>query len=165
MNEKTKKIATYGMLIALAFIFNYIERLMPFSFAIPGIKLGLANIVVLMALYTLGYKAAFSITIVRVLLAGFSYGNTYQMMYGMAGAILSCILMTLMHRTKKFSVVGVSVVGGLGHNIGQIIVAMLVLSKSLFYYLPYLLIGGAVSGTLIGILGALIVSRVQKFVK
>lgn len=163
--NRTKKIALYGMFIALAFIFNYVERLLPFNFGIPGIKLGLANIVVLMALYTLGYKAAFTLTVVRVLLTGFSYGSMYHVMYGMAGAMLSFLFMSVLHKTKKFSIVGVSIIGGLGHNIGQILVAMWILSESLLYYLPFLLVGGAISGTLIGILGSLIVTRVQKLVK
>lgn len=152
---KAIKVALYGMLVALAFVFSYIEALIPFAFPVPGIKLGLANIVVLVALYTIGYKGSFIISCIRIVLAGFTYGNMFSILYSFSGGILSFIVMSLCKKSKKFSTVGVSVAGGITHNIGQIIVASYVLqTASLRYYLPILLIAGTVTGLLIGILGA-----------
>lgn len=159
---QTKKMALFGMLVALAFILSYVERLIPFQFGVPGIKLGLANIVVLIGLYTLGTKSAFSLSVIRVLLTGFTFGNMYMMWYSLAGAMLSFICMALLKRCKGFSIVGVSVAGGVAHNVGQIAVAMLVLGKSIMYYLAVLLVAGVVTGTLIGIIGASILKQVRK---
>lgn len=158
----TKKIATFGVFVALAFIFSYIESLIPFHFAVPGMKLGLANIVVLVALYQLGAKEAFVLSIIRVVLVGFTFGNMYSLIYSLAGGLLSYVMMLLVKKTKFFSIVGVSVVGALSHNIGQILVAMCVLeTKALITYLPALMVMGAVTGVIIGILGSEIVKRVR----
>lgn len=158
----TKKIATFGVFVALAFIFSYIESLIPFHFAVPGMKLGLANIVVLVALYQLGAKEAFVLSLIRVVLVGFTFGNMYSLMYSLAGGLLSYIMMLFVKKTKLFSIVGVSVVGALSHNIGQIIVAMYVLeTKALITYLPVLMVMGSVTGVIIGILGSEIVKRVR----
>lgn len=158
----TKKIATFGVFVALAFIFSYIESLIPFHFAVPGMKLGLANIVVLVALYQLGAKEAFVLSIIRVALVGFTFGNMYSLIYSLAGGLLSYVMMLLVKKTKFFSIVGVSVVGALSHNIGQILVAMCVLeTKALITYLPALMVMGAVTGVIIGILGSEIVKRVR----
>lgn len=158
----TKKIATFGVFVALAFIFSYIESLIPFNFVVPGMKLGLANIVVLVALYKLGTKEAFALSIVRIILVGFTFGNMYSLFYSMAGGLLSYVMMFLMKKIKGFSIVGVSVVGGLSHNIGQIAVAMVILqTNALIYYLPLLLIFGTITGAMIGIVGSGVVKRVQ----
>lgn len=156
----TKKIATFGVLVALAFIFSYIESLIPFYFGVPGMKLGLANIVVLTAIYKLGSKEAYALSIVRIILVGFTFGNMYSLLYSIAGGLLSCTTMVLLKKTNKFSPVGVSVSGGVMHNVGQIIVAMIVLETSaLVYYLPALLIAGAVTGVVIGLVGNEITKR------
>ena len=159
----TRKIAILGLFIALAFVFSYIEYLLPLNIGIPGAKVGLANLVVMVALYTLGEKDAFLLSLVRVLLVGLSFGNMGMMIYSLAGAALSFIVMIIGKRTKLFSATGVSVLGGVFHNIGQIIVAMIVLeTKSLIYYLPFLLVIGTISGVVIGILSSMIIDRVQK---
>ncbi len=158
----TKKIAYLGLLIALAFVLSYIEVLLPLNIGIPGAKIGLANIVVVVALYTIGGKNAFLLSIVRVLLVGLTFGNFAMMMYSMAGALLSFAAMYIGKRTKKLSTTGVSVLGGVFHNVGQIIVAMFVLeTKQLIYYLPFLIIIGTISGVVIGILSAMICKRVK----
>ena len=158
----SKKVATYGMLIALAFIFSYVEMLIPFHFGIPGMKLGLANIVVIAALYSMGYKEAVFLSILRIFLVGFTFGNMYGILYSLAGGIMSYLVMVICKRTKLFSIIGVSVAGGVSHNIGQILVAMWVLDTStLVYYLPVLFISGAVTGVLIGILGGSITKRIN----
>lgn len=160
MTNKTKRISTYGLLVALAFIFSYLETLIPINLGVPGIKLGLANIVVMIALYKMGPKEAFSLAIVRIVLSGFTFGNLMMMMYSLAGGLLSCTTMILLKKTQKFSMVGVSISGGVMHNVGQILMAIIVLDTvQLYYYLPVLIISGIVTGILIGILGAEIVKR------
>lgn len=159
---KSKYIATYGLLIALAFILSYIESLFPIAGPAPGIKLGLANLVVLTALYTMGTKEALVLSILRIILVGFTFGSPSTMMFGLAGGLLSWLAMSLMKITKKFSFIGVSITGGIAHNIGQIIVSIAIVENiNIVYYLPVLLISGVITGTLIGILGALIVKRVK----
>lgn len=158
--KKTKaiKMAFYGMLVALAFIFSYIEVLIPFNFGIPGIKLGLANIVVIVALYAFGAKDAFVISCIRILLVGFTFGNLFSMLYSVAGGMLSWLVMCSLKRMKGFSVIGISIAGGISHNVGQIVVAAIVLKTvALGYYLPFLLIAGMITGLLIGVLGHIII--------
>lgn len=141
------------MLIALALIFSYIEILIPFNFGIPGIKLGLANLVVIVALYTVGYSYAFTINCLRILLVAFLFGNFSMAIYSLAGALLSFAVMCLLKWTKRFSIVGVSMAGGVFHNVGQVVVAAMVVENiKLFLYLPVLLIAGLITGTLIGII-------------
>ena len=159
---KTRKISLYALLIALALILSYLESLVPMSFAVPGIKMGLPNIVIVFALYKLGFKAAGCISIIRVLLVSLLFGNVMVMIYSLAGAVLSLCLMYLLRKSGKFSSVGVSVVGALGHNAGQVLTAMLLLETGgLIYYLPALCISGAVAGVCIGILGGIIVKRIE----
>jgi len=161
---KSKKIATYGLLVALAFILSYIETLFPLPVPIPGIKLGLANLVVLIALYNMGVKEAFTLSIIRILMVGLSFGNPSTMLFSLAGGLLSCLMMVLFKKSKLFSLVGVSIIGGISHNIGQIVVAILIVENvNIIYYLPFLLITGVITGTIIGILGAMIVKRLKNF--
>ena len=159
-SDLKKKIAFYGLLIALAFVLSYIESLIPVFIAIPGAKLGLTNLVVLIALERFGKKDAFIINMIRILLVGFTFGNTFSLLYSFAGGILSFLIMILLKKTKKFSLVGISVGGGVGHNIGQIIVAAFVLeTRALIYYLPFLFAIGTLAGAVIGILSAEIIKR------
>lgn len=163
---KTKKIAYLGLLIALAFVFSYIEFLIPVNIGVPGAKLGLANLVVIVALYTLGERDAFLLSVVRIVLVGFTFANMASMIYSLAGGILSYLVMVIAKRTKLLSMTGVSVLGGVFHNVGQIIVAILVLeTASLVYYLPVLLIAGITSGVIIGILGAMVTKRMAGIVE
>lgn len=157
---KTKKIAYLGLLIALAFVFSYIEFLIPVNIGVPGAKVGLANLVVIVALYTLGERDAFLLSVVRIVLVGFTFANMASMIYSLAGGALSYLAMVIAKKTKLLSMTGVSVLGGVFHNVGQIIVAILVLeTASLIYYLPVLLIAGITSGVIIGILGAMVTKR------
>ncbi len=157
-----KKTALGGMLVALAFVFSYIETLIPVNLGIPGAKLGLANLVVMVALYTLGTKEAFALSMVRILLTGFTFSSAAAMLYSFAGGILSYIVMVLAKKTGRLSVTGVSVLGGIFHNVGQILVAMWVLdTATLIYYLPVLAVTGIVSGTVIGLLGMMVIRRLQ----
>lgn len=163
--NKTKKIALFGMLTALAFVLSYVEHMIPLPTNIPGIKLGLGNIVILTALYVLDWKYAAALAVIRVLLSGFTFGNLSMMIYSLGGVVISFFLMFVLKKMDKFSILGVSIAGGVGHNIGQIIVAALILGQAVFYYLPGLIIGGVVSGILVGILGALIVKRIKYIIK
>lgn len=162
----TSKIARYGLLIALAFLFSYIESLFPIHLGIPGVKIGLANLVIFVALYSEGWKGALTISIIRIFLVGFTYTNTFSMIYSLAGGSISFLLMLLCKKTNKFNKITISIVGGVSHNIGQIIVASIVLQNAnLFYYFPVLLIAGIVTGALIGILGDTILSKVMEVLK
>lgn len=160
--NKSKKIALFGIMVALAFTFSYLESLIPFNFAIPGVKLGLANLVVVVALYIMKPTEAFFIAIIRILLAGLTFGNVYSLAYSLCGGILSFVVMLLVKKTK-LSVIGVSMLGGICHNIGQIIVAAIVMETArIAYYLPVLLGAGLVTGLLMGIISKLVVNRFEK---
>lgn len=163
-NSKARRVALYGMLTALAFILSYVESLVPVTAGIPGVKLGLANLVVVIALYTLDLKGAFVISVVRIVLSGLTFGGLFSMLYSLAGGLLSFAVMAILSRKKVFGTVGVSVCGGVAHNIGQLLVAMAVLeTESVWYYFPVLLISGSVAGVLIGLLGGWMTGRVQDY--
>lgn len=145
--------AYMGMLLALSLILSYVESLIPFFFGIPGMKLGLANMAVLLALWQMGEKRALSINILRILLASLLFGNMSMFFYSAAGGALSFFMMAGMKRTGKFSAVGVSMGGGVFHNIGQLLVAFFVVrTEGVFYYIPFLLIAGMVTGFLNGMI-------------
>lgn len=156
----SKKISTYGLLVALALVLSYLEAQIPVFFAVPGMKLGLTNLVVLAALYRLDEKSALILNIVRIVLVAFTFGNLFSMIYSLAGGMLSWLAMLLLKRTGAFSMVGVSVAGGVAHNIGQILVAILALETGkLIYYLPVLMLSGLAAGIVIGLIGGEIVKR------
>jgi len=159
---KYKNVALFGLFTALAMILSYVEALVPISVAVPGVKIGLANIVVMFALYKMGAKAAVSISLVRVVLVSILFGNLFSMVYSLAGAVLSLGAMLCATRIKELSSVGVGVIGGVFHNIGQIIVAIFVLETAgLIYYLPVLCISGTVAGILVGLLAGILVQRIN----
>ena len=156
----TKKTARYGLLIALAFFFSYIESVIMVPVPVPGVKPGLANLVVLAALYRMGNGPAVLVSVVRVVLAGLTFHNAMMMLYSLAGCTLSLFIMILLKRTGRFGMVGVSVAGGVMHNLGQLLVAAAVLETSaLLYYFPALLVSGCVAGIVIGVAGAEAVKR------
>ena len=162
---KTKKIAYLGLLIALAFVFSYIEFLIPVNIGVPGAKLGLANLVIIVALYTLNEKDAFVLSMIRIVLVGFTFANLASMLYSLAGGILSYVAMVIAKRTQKLSITGVSVIGGVFHNVGQIIMAIWVVkTASLVYYLPVLMVSGIAAGVAIGVLGGMVTKRIKKIV-
>lgn len=157
-----RELTRFALLIALAMVLSWLESLVPLSLAVPGVKLGLANLVVIFALYRLGPRQAAVISLVRVLLVTFTFGNAFSFAYSLAGAALSFVVMLLLQKTGKFSMLGVSIAGGVFHNIGQILVAMAVLGTAeLMWYLPALLIAGIVAGVCIGVVGALITARIK----
>lgn len=146
------KVAYFGVFTTLALIFSYVETLIPIQFGIPGVKLGLANLIIVIALYRMKLSEAFLLSIVRVLLAGFIFGNYFSIIYSLAGGLLSLTVMALLRKKGGFSVIGVSIAGGVFHNIGQLIIASVIVETfSVMYYVPVLLIAGLVTGLLIGI--------------
>lgn len=157
---KAKKTAFYGMFLALALAAGYIERMIPLNPGVPGVKLGLANIVTMVLLYTVGISGAVMITLIRILLSGILFGTGFGMVYSACGAAMSMLVMILLKKTGKFGTAGVSLAGGVFHNVGQIIVAMAVLeTKSLIFYLPVLIASGLGAGVLIGVLSGILIKR------
>ncbi len=161
--NSAKKTAAAGLMTALALIFSYIEVLIPFNFGIPGIKLGIANLVVIIALYRMGCRYAFGINIVRVLVAGLLFSGLFGAVYSLAGALMSFAVMVLAKKAEIFSVTGVSMAGGVAHNLGQILVATaLVENIRIFVYFPVLIFSGVASGAIIGIISYFMLRRIPK---
>ena len=163
---ETRKIARMGLLVALAMILSYVESLIPAFVAVPGVKVGLANIVVIFALYTLGPVEALTVSLLRVILSSFLFGSILSLLYSLSGALLSLGGMIVMKKLKIFSTLVVSVTGGVLHNVGQILVACLVLETDvLLYYLPVLILSGVVTGAVIGIIGSLVIKRLENNIR
>ena len=163
MKNTTRRIALLGLCASVAMILSYVEALLPpILSAIPGIKMGLPNIVIVFVLYRLGARDAITVSLVRVIAVGLLFGTPVSMAYSAAGAILSFLGMTLLKKTNLLSEVGVSVAGGVLHNVGQILLAMVLLGTAeLGYYMVFLSISGTISGILIGLCGAFAVKRVK----
>ncbi len=162
--QQTRKIAQLGLLTALAMILSYVELLLPPLFAaVPGIKIGLPNIIVIYVLYRFGLKWTLGVSLTRVVLVAALFGNAVTLMYSLSGAILSIFIMYFLKRINIFSHIGVSVAGGVTHNLGQIIVAMIVLGTAeIGYYMAVLTATGTLSGILVGLLGAYLLRRTEK---
>lgn len=161
-NEKTnvKKTALYGLIIAAALVLSWIESQIPPFFPIPGMKIGLTNIIVVLTLYKLGSSSAMAVNVLRIALVSMLFGGIMSMLYSLAGGMLSTVIMILLKKTGKFKTVTVSIAGGISHNIGQILVAMLALNTSgIAWYLAALWFTGMASGTLIGILSNELIKR------
>lgn len=153
-----------GIFLALAVIFGYVESLIPIPIPVPGVKLGLANLVVTAMLYVYPLRAAFLITVLRVLIIGFLFGNLFSIMYGLCGAVLSLCVMALAKKTNKFRIIGVSALGGVAHNVGQCLLAYLtVRGFPVRWYLPFLMLAGLAAGILIGVADTLIIPRLHRF--
>jgi heptaprenyl diphosphate synthase len=155
---KTRKIAYLGMLMALALVLSYVESLIPFAVGIPGVKLGLTNIVTVIMLYIAAPMETFLLCVFRAVLSGFMFGNAFSIIYSLAGCILSFIVMYLLKKSDKFSSVSISLVGGVCHNIGQIIVAAIVLST---YSVVYYIVAGCITGLVIGIVASQVLLRIS----
>ena len=161
--EKLKNRAAYfGVFTALALILSYVETLIPINFGIPGAKLGLANLIIVIVLYRMGWREALLLSVVRIVLSGFIFGNLFAILYSLAGGVLSLAVMALLKRSGAFSVVGVSMAGGVCHNMGQLIVAVIVVETyQVGYYFPVLLIAGMATGILIGIVSGEVLKRIR----
>ena len=157
-----RKVAIFGVFTALALIFSYVELLIPINFGIPGAKLGLANLMTVLVLYKMGIKEALALSVTRIILSGFMFGNLFGILYSLSGGLLSFLVMVLLKKSDRFSVAGVSIGGGTAHNIGLILVAMVVvLTYQVGYYLPVLLVAGEVTGLLIGLVAKEVLKRIQ----
>jgi len=156
-----RRVALTGLLAALALIFSYVEALVPFNAGVPGIKLGLANLVPLIILYRLDARYAFAANLIRVFLAGLLFSGMFAALYSLAGSVTSFLVMYLLKKTNLFSVIGVSTAGGVFHNIGQLCVAILAVSgPQLIHYLPVLIISGMAAGIIVGIGGTILLDRI-----
>ena len=157
-----KRIALCGVMTALALVFGYIEHLVPFPIGIYGIKIGLANLVVVVMLYTMNWQSALIINLVRIFISFLLFGSATSLIYSLCGGILSFLVMLLIQSIKKpsFSVVGVSICGAICHNIGQILAAIFLLDElRIGFYLPVLIAVGALTGTLIGLVALPIIKH------
>ena len=159
---KTKKLTVMALTTAVAMILSFVESQIPAFVAVPGVKVGLANIAVVFALYRLGWKEAVAVSLVRVVLVSMLFGSIASLFYSLAGAVLSLLGMGLMKRTGRFTEIMVSVTGGILHTIGQIAMACLILETAVLrYYLPFLLVSGIVAGVVVGLVSAVLVQRVK----
>lgn len=154
------RVANFEVFTALALIFSYVETLIPVNLGIPGVKLGLANLIIVVALYKMRLSEAYLLSVVRVLLAGFIFGNYFSIIYSLAGGLLSLTVMALLKKWGGFSLQGISIAGGVFHNIGQLIVAAVVVETfSVTYYFPVLLVAGLLTGLVIGIVAEMMLKR------
>ena len=161
-NSSTKKLAFLSVSVALAMVLAFVESQIPPLSAVPGIKLGLANVVTLFILYKLGWREAAVVAIIRVLLSSLLFGTFVTLTYSAFGAVLSLIVMILAKRFSPFSAIGVSVLGALSHNVGQILAAWIYLGNgAIVYYLIPLSVSGTVAGIVVGVLGGIIAQRVK----
>lgn len=160
---RSSKVAQYGLFAALAILMGYVEMLIPLPLLVPGMKLGLANVIIVIVLYYMDTKSAFFISLVRVLMSGLLFQGFAGLLYSLAGALLSLAVMALLKKTGKVSITGVSVMGGVFHNVGQIIVAAAVVENiKMAYYLPFLLVTGVVTGFVIGAVARLALGYLQR---
>ena len=161
----TKKLTVLSISVALAMILSFVESQIPPFVAIPGIKIGLANIVTVFLLYKLGWKEAAAVSVVRVALSSLLFGSAASFFYSASGAVLSFAVMVIIKMLPLFSEISVSIVGGVFHNVGQIICACIIMENGgIVTYLPPLLISGTVAGIAVGALSALLLKKLEKII-
>lgn len=165
MKGSTKRLTFLGLSTAVAIIFSYIEVILPPIWsAVPGIKVGLANIIIIFLLYRMSIKEAVAVSFVRIFLTALLFGNVMTLAYSVAGAALSLATMALLKRSSLFSMTGVSIAGGVTHNLGQILMAILLLgSREIAYYMIVLTLTGAVAGVFIGLAAAMLLKHTEKW--
>lgn len=163
MRSSTKKLTFLGVLTSVALILSYIEAMLPPIYAaVPGIKVGLPNIVILFLLYRYGVKEAAAVSFIRLIVSMMLFGSPTMFIYSLAGAVLSLLFMAILKRTGLFSAVGVSVSGGVMHNLGQVLCAMLLLETAeIGYYMFVLVISGTLAGIFIGLLGGILLDKLN----
>ncbi len=164
-DRHTRRISYCGLCLAIALILSYVEAMLPINLGVPGAKIGLPNIITVLLLYTAGGGTAFIIGILRIILNGFLFGNLFAIAYSAAGFFVSLFAMYLLKRTDRFGITGVSLVGGIMHNLGQISMAALITNGSVFAYLPVLIFAGGIAGVLIGLVGSMITGRASLFLR
>lgn len=155
-----------GLLLATALILSYIESLIPFFFGVPGMKLGLPNMAIVMALYMFGWKEAIVINVFRIVISGFLFGNMYGILFSLSGAVISFIAMLIIKSTDRFSMTGTSIIGGVFHNIAQILIAAFVVKTSgIIYYMPVLIIAGVITGFINGTIASQVMTHIRRIIK
>lgn len=165
-SSKSAALCTAALMTAVGLVLGYIEHIIPFDFGIPGIKLGLANLAVVSVMYLIGAKSAITVSLSRIFLSSLLFGNPFSLIYSLAGGLLSVLIMLCAKRFFKFSCIGVSILGGVFHNIGQIAVAAIILdSLNILLYLPILLIAGALTGAIIGVISLSVIKKLNKLYK
>ena len=158
-------MVTLSALIAVAMILSYIESLVPAFVAVPGVKVGLSNIATVFALYALGWPYAICVSLVRVFLSALLFGNAVGLIYSLSGAALALVSMILLKKTDRFSSIGISVVGGVCHNVGQVAAACIVMeTAAIAYYIIPLLLSGTIAGVVIGVAAGNLVERIKKYI-
>ena len=165
MRFGVKKLCILSVSVALSMILSFVESQIPPLAAVPGVKIGLANVVTVFLLYSFGWREAGAVSLVRIFLSALLFGSFVSMLYSLSGAALSFVFMLIAKRIKCFSQIGVSVLGGVMHNVGQIICAVIILDTvTVAAYLPILLISGVIGGIVVGILGGIVGQRLEKLV-
>ena len=166
MNDKARRTALIGMYAAIAVVLSYVEMLLPITIGIPGAKPGFANIIIVFAIYSVSGVSAFIINFIRILIIGMLFGNFVSIAFSICGALVSLAVMLAVKRIKGIHSLGVSICGGVSHNLGQIAAAsFLVKNYSIFYYFPVLMIAGILSGIVIGIVSGLLLKRLNHMIK
>ena len=161
-SQSASFVARVGLMASLALIFSYIEAIIPYNPGIPGIKLGIANVVTVIALYKFGPKDAVAVSVIRIMIAGLLFNGLFGMLYSLAGASLSLIGMIILKKTGLFSVTGVSMAAGVLHNLGQLLMAAaLIEDLRIFFYFPVLMFSGIAAGILVGIISALVLKALR----
>lgn len=161
-SKKINYMAMCGILTTVAMVFSYIDSLIPIPIPIPGVKIGISNIAIITVLYVVGIKEAIVINILRIVLTSILFGNITSFWFSITGGIFSILVMVLLKKIDIFSTVGVSVAGGVSHNIGQIAAAVIIMETNvILYYLPVLLVTGTITGVVIGIVAAMVIKRVR----
>lgn len=162
-HSRSQRIATCAVFAALALIFSYIEALLPLSAGIPGVKLGIANLAIILVLYNMSFRYAMAVNVIRILTAGLLFNGLFGALYSLAGGVLSLVVMGLLKKTGLFSMAGVSMAGGVAHNIGQLLIASALISNlRMFIYLPVLMFSGIGAGILTGIIASLVDRRIPR---
>lgn len=162
---ETKKFIRLSMLLSLAVVLNIIESLIPiFNFVLPGIKLGLSNVIILTVLYVYGFKDAMYLSILKVFLVGILKTGIFSIpfFFSLVGAIISILMMYIFKEIKLFSIIGISIIGSISHSIGQVLVAVLVINTNMLYYLPILLIISIPTGILVGIISKELIKYIKE---
>lgn len=157
-NISIKKIALIAIFITLSLILSYVDNLIPINIVVPGIKIGLANLIIIYSLYMLGIKEAIFISIIRVVISSILFGSILTFVYSLTGAIVSLLIMVILKSFTSLTVITISIIGGVMHNMTQIIVAIILMNtKEIVYYLPILILTGVISGMMIGIFSTLLI--------
>ena len=165
MKLSARNLTLYAIMTSLALVLSFVETLIPFTPLVPGMKIGLANLVTMLLLYTAGPVSAVIVSILRILLSGILFGNMFSVCYSFSGFVFSFLSMLLLKRTGKFGISAVSCVGGVMHNLGQLVFAALIAGRSVFAYAPFLFLSGVLSGAVIGIIGGILVQRLKSVIE